>query len=230
MEKRADQQTRVESKQALVEHIEECLRSGDYPRVLDLLRGAAAEFPDDVELSELEKRAQEGIRRKAEADRLITESQELFAQGKSAEAIQVLRKAYDLDKNNTLSRAILANALVEHAQSIVETDWLEAEKLTNQALGLNPTHPTAKTILNLIVDRRQPALSRTGFRKRASCSPPEIFSVPWHGLPRDWRFIPTIPKCFRSSPKFSATRMPAGARTAATIWMTCGAWQLKSTA
>jgi len=154
LEKRADQQTRVESKQALVEHIEECLRSGDYPRVLDLLRGAAAEFPDDAELSELEKRAQEGIRRKAEADRLITESQELFAQGKSAEAIQLLRKAHDLDKNNALSRAILANALVEHAQSIVETDWLEAEKLTNQALGLNPTHPTAKTILNLIVDRK----------------------------------------------------------------------------
>ena len=154
MEKTRDQQTRTESKQALVEHIDDCLRSGDYARVLDLLRGVAAEFPNDAELSELEKRAQDGVKRKAEADQLITASQELFAQGKSAEAIQLLRKAHDLDKNNALSRAILANALVEHANSIVETDWLEAEKLTNQALGLNPTHPTAKTILNLIVDRK----------------------------------------------------------------------------
>ena len=38
---------------------------------------------------------------KAEADRLITESQELFAQQKPAEAIQLLQQAYELDKNNS---------------------------------------------------------------------------------------------------------------------------------
>lgn len=122
---------------------------------MDLLRATTAEFPTDAELSKLEMLAQEGINRKAEADRLITASQELFAQQKPAEAIQLLRQAYDLDKNNTLARTILANALVEHAQSMVETNWLEAEKLTNQALGLNPAHPTAKTILSRIVDRKQ---------------------------------------------------------------------------
>ncbi|MGC2474360.1 MAG: hypothetical protein WA485_08495 [Candidatus Sulfotelmatobacter sp.] len=155
MEKTLDQQTRTESKTPLVEQINTWLRSGDYSRALDLLRGKAAEFPNDAELSELEKVAQDGLMRKAEADRLITESQELFAQRKSAEAIQLLRKAYELDKNNSLARAILANALVEHAQSIVETDWLQAETLTNQSLGLNPAHPTAKTILSLIVTRKE---------------------------------------------------------------------------
>ncbi len=155
MEKRRDQQTPTVSKTWLVEQINICLRSGDYSRVLDLLRGREAEFPDDAELSELEKLAQDGVKRNAEAHRLITESQELFAQQKSAEAIQLLRQAYELDKNNSLARAILANALVEHAHSIVETDWLKAETLTNQALALNPAHPTAKTILSLIVDRKE---------------------------------------------------------------------------
>lgn len=143
------------SKTQLVEQINICLRSGDYSRVLDLLRGAAADFPNDAVLSELEKRAQDGVKRKAEADHLITESQELFAQQKAAEAIQLLRKAYELDKNNSLARAILANALVEHAHSILETDWLGAETLTNQALALNPAHPTAKTIHNLIVEQKK---------------------------------------------------------------------------
>jgi hypothetical protein len=119
------------------------------------LRGAAAEFPNDAELLELEKRAQDGVKRNEEANRLITESQELFAQQKSAEAIQLLREAYELDKGNSLARSILANALVEHARSFVETDWLEAEKLTNQALRLNPAHPTAKTILSLIVEQKR---------------------------------------------------------------------------
>ncbi len=154
METERDQQTRTEPKARLVEQIKGSLRSGSYSRALDLLRGEAAEFHNDAELSGLEKRAQDGIKRKAEADRLITESQDLFARQKSAEAIQLLRQAYELDKNNSLARAILANALVEHAQSIAETDWLESEKLANQALSLNPAHPTAKTILAQIVDQK----------------------------------------------------------------------------
>ena len=155
MQTTSDQETRGESKTRLVEQINSCLRSGDYSRALDFLRGTAADFPNDAQFLELERLAHDGVKRNAEANRLITESQELFAQQKSAEAIQLLRKAYELDKSNSLARAILANALVEHAQSIVETDWLHAETLTNQSLGLNPAHPTAKTILALIVTRKE---------------------------------------------------------------------------
>ena len=155
MEKRSDQQTRAESKTRLIEQINSCLHSGDYARALDLLRGPAADFPNDAQLSELEKLAHDGVKRKADADRLITESQGLFAQQKSAEAIQLLRQAYEIDKNNSLARAILANALVEHAQALVESDWLKAETLTNQALALNPAHPTAKNILSLLVRKKE---------------------------------------------------------------------------
>ena len=148
-------QTRTESKTQLVERINICLRSGDYSRALDLLRAAAGEFSGDAELSELEKLAQDGVKRTAEASRLITKSQELFAQRTSGEAIQLLREAYKLDKNNALARAILANALVEQAHSMVETDWREAETLAKQALELNPAHPTAKNIRSLILDRKK---------------------------------------------------------------------------
>ena len=155
MEQIQDQQSRSAPKTRLVERINAYLRSGDYSRAVDLVRTSAAEFPGDAELSELEKLAQDGLKRKVDADRLITESQELFAERKFSEAIQVLRQAYELDKKNALARSILANALVEHAQSIVESDWLESEKLTNQALALNPAHPTAKTILNRIVQQKE---------------------------------------------------------------------------
>ena len=153
MEKRRDQQTEFKAK--LIEQINLSLRSGNYSQALDLLRGTTAEFPNDAELSALEKLAQDGVKRKAEADRLITESQELFSQQKSAEALQLLREAYALDKNNSLARSILANALVEHAHSLVETNWLEAEKVTKQALDLNPSHPTAKSIYGLIVEQKK---------------------------------------------------------------------------
>jgi tetratricopeptide (TPR) repeat protein len=159
LEKQRDQQTRAEPETRLIgRHIEQiniCLRAGDYSRAQDFLRTAAAEFPNEAELSELEKLVQDGVKRNAEAQRLITASQELFAQRKSTEAIQLLRQAHELDKKNALARAILANALVEQAHSVVETDWREAELLAKQALDLNPSHPTAKTIRSLILDRKK---------------------------------------------------------------------------
>ena len=155
MEKTIVQQTGSDSKAGVVEQVNSCLRSGEYARALDLLRGAAAELRDDAKLTELEALAHDGVKRKSEADHLITESQDLFAQQKSAEALLLLRKAYELDKRNTLARSILANALVEHAHAVVETNWFEAEKLTKQALDLNPAHPTAKTIHNLIVEQKK---------------------------------------------------------------------------
>jgi serine/threonine protein kinase len=155
LQKRREQQTRIESKTRLVEQIDGCLHSSDYARALDLLESAAAEFPNDAELTELDKLAQDGIRRKTEAHRLMTEGQNRFAQKNSADGIRLLRQAYELDENNSLSRAVLANALVEMAHSVVETDWREAEKLAQEALDLNPGHPMGKTIKTLILDHKK---------------------------------------------------------------------------
>jgi eukaryotic-like serine/threonine-protein kinase len=155
LQKRRDQQSRIESKRRLVEQIDTCLHSCDYARALDLLQAAAAEFSSDAELAELEKLAQGGVKRQTEAHRLMNEGQDLFAQQKAADGIKLLREAYELDENNPLPRAILANALVEHARSIVETNWQEAEKLTREALDLNPAHPMAKTLRTLISDQKK---------------------------------------------------------------------------
>ncbi|MGA8438487.1 MAG: protein kinase [Candidatus Sulfotelmatobacter sp.] len=155
LQKRREQQTRIESKTRLVEQIDACLHSSDYARALDLLQSAAAEFPYDAELTELEKLAQDGVKRKTEAHRLMTEGQDRFAQKNSADGLTLLRQAYELDENNSLSRAVLANALVEMAYSAVESDWREAEKLAKEALELNPGHPMAKTIKTLILDHKK---------------------------------------------------------------------------
>ena len=157
LQKRRDQQVRIESKTRLVEQIDTCLHSSDYARALDLLQKAVPEFPNDAELTELEKLAQDGVKRKTEAHRLMTEGQELCAKQKSAEGIRLLRQAYELDENNPLPRAVLANAMVEQARSTVETDWQEAEKLARDALDLNPGHPMAKTIRTQILHQKREA-------------------------------------------------------------------------
>jgi tetratricopeptide (TPR) repeat protein len=154
LQKRRDQQVRIESKTRLVEQVDTCLHSSDYAHALDLLQNAAPEFPNDAELSELEKLAQDGVKRKTEAHSLMTAGQDMFAHSKS-DGIKLLREAYELDENNSLARAVLANALVEQAHATVESDWREAEKLAREALDLNPGHPMAKTIRTLILDQKR---------------------------------------------------------------------------
>ena len=115
LQKRREQQSRTEAKTQVVEQIDSCLHTSDYARALDLLEKAAAEFPNDPELHELEKLAQEGVQRKTEAQKLMTEGQELCAKQEFVEGTKLLRRAYELDENNSLTRAMLSNALVEQA-------------------------------------------------------------------------------------------------------------------
>ena len=155
LQKRRDQQSRIESRTQLIEQIDSCLHSSDYGRVFELLQGVAEEFPNDEELQELGKHAQQGVERKTEAHRLMAEGQELYGQQKAAEGIRLLRQAYELDENNPLARAVLANTLIEEAQTHVESDWREAEKLAKEAFELNPSHPMAKTLRTLILDQKR---------------------------------------------------------------------------
>jgi tetratricopeptide (TPR) repeat protein len=155
LQKRRDQQSRIEARTQLIEQVDTCLHTSDFGRVFDLLQGAVEEFPLDEELQELGKHAQQGIERQAEAQRLLTEGQDLCAQQKTDDGVRLLRQAYELDENNPLARAVLANTLIEQAQSLVESDWREAEKVAKEAFDLNPAHPMAKTLRTLILDQKR---------------------------------------------------------------------------
>ncbi|MBZ5600260.1 MAG: protein kinase [Acidobacteriia bacterium] len=155
LQKRREQQSRIEAKSSLVEQVDACLHSSDYARALDLLEKGKLEFPNDAELVELEKLASEGVQRKAEAHRLMTEGQEMCAQGRFVDGSKLLRQAYELDENNTLTRAVLSNALIEQAKRVVDSNWQEAERLAQQSLDLNPGHPMGKTIRSLILDQKR---------------------------------------------------------------------------
>ncbi|MGA9967666.1 MAG: protein kinase [Terriglobales bacterium] len=155
LQKRREQQSRSEAKTRLVEQIDACLHSSDYSRALGLLEQATAEFPNDAELAQLEKLANDGLQRATEAHRLMTEGQELCAQDRFADGIKLLKQAYELDEHNALTRAVFSNALVEQARLVAETNWQEADQLARQAFELNPSHPLSKTVRTLILDQKR---------------------------------------------------------------------------
>src|SRR4029077_11220645 len=47
LQKRRDQQSRIEARTQLIEQIDSCLHASDYTRAFELLEQASAEFPND---------------------------------------------------------------------------------------------------------------------------------------------------------------------------------------
>jgi serine/threonine protein kinase len=155
LEKRRENQTRIEAKARFVEQIEACLKSASYPRALELLQQSEPEFPNDAELAELKKAAEAGLQQATEVQRLMTEGQDLCAQGQFAEGVQLLRQAHELDEKNPVPRGVLFNTLIERAQQFVDNDWQAAEDLIQQAFELNPGHPLARNLQTVVLDRKR---------------------------------------------------------------------------
>ena len=153
--KRRDQQARVEAKARWVKQIDQQMAAGDYDRALGLLHQAGEEFPEDAELAELEKLAQQGKDRVGEALRLLAEGQEMLGAGRFTEGLETLRGAHRQDERNSAIRRALLDALVERAQTLLETDWRAAEPLLQEALDVDPSHSLAKSLRTLAQDRKR---------------------------------------------------------------------------
>ena len=155
LEKRRENQSRIEAKARLAEQIEGCLKSASYSRALELLQQAEPEFPNDPELAELKKAAEASLQQATEVQRLMTEGQSLCAQGQFAEGVQLLRQAHEIDEKNPVPRTVLFNTLIERAQQFAENDWQAAEALIQQAFELNPGHPLARNLQTVVLDRKR---------------------------------------------------------------------------
>ncbi len=153
--KRREQQSRAEAKVRWVEQIDRHLESADYSRAMELLKEALLEFPDDAELTELQKLAGQGIERAAEAQALLAKGQELCTQGRIDEGIECLRRARQLDDRSPVIRAVLLDTLLEQARAVLDKDWRSAEQLTQQALELDPAHALEKSLRTLAWDKKR---------------------------------------------------------------------------
>jgi eukaryotic-like serine/threonine-protein kinase len=160
LKRRRDAQIREESKGRWVEQIDRQIAVGDYARARELVRTALAEFPEDRELTELERLAEGAMGRAAEAEEWLQLGQKLCFDRQFGEGLEALRKAASLDNRNPVIRAAFLNALVEQARSVLGQDWRAAEPLIEQALNIDGGHPLAKSLQGLVLDyKRQEILN-----------------------------------------------------------------------
>src|SRR5262249_36434750 len=129
--------------------------AADYSGCLKVLRQAQTEFPNDHELSEIEKLATQGVERTREAEQLLTQGQQSCACDRWEEGLNLLRKARQLDERNSPVRTALVDSLAEFAHRVIDKDWRAADKLAQEAEELDPGHPVAKSIRVLAEDRKR---------------------------------------------------------------------------
>ncbi len=155
LQKRREVQSRDSAKSRWMEQVERQLATGNFAKASELLQKAAAEFPNDTELGELEKRVNAGFQRAQQAEQLLAQGQELSQQGDLDQGLEILRQAHQLDDRNPVVLNALRDALVERARNALETDWRAAESFAAQALELDSSHALARSIRAQAVDQQR---------------------------------------------------------------------------
>jgi eukaryotic-like serine/threonine-protein kinase len=155
LSKRREKIVRDSAKARWVEQVDRQLRVGNYAAALELLQKALGEFQGDAELGDLEKLAHDGQERAAHAEQLLREGQEFCQQGNFDGALEIFRKAIQLDDRNPVVRVALRDILVERARTSMDTDWRTAGAFAGQALELDPNHALARSIRSQALDRKR---------------------------------------------------------------------------
>jgi len=155
LQKRREQQARDSARARWVEQVDRQLETGNYSRAVELLQKAQEEFPNDPELVELEKQAQQGHERAIQAEQLLAQGQELCQQGNVGEGLETLRQARKLDERNPVITTSLRDALVEQARLAMENDWRVADGFAAEALEIDPNHALARSIRAQNRDRKR---------------------------------------------------------------------------
>jgi serine/threonine-protein kinase len=153
--RRRQERARDEAKARWVEQIDQHLEAGEYARAQEAARNALEEFPEDRELTGLDRLAAQGMERSREAQQLLEQGQKLCNERRFSEGLDALKKAEERDGKNPVIRTALLNALLEEARSVLAENWRTAEPLVQHALELDPNHPQAKTLRTLVDDYKK---------------------------------------------------------------------------
>jgi eukaryotic-like serine/threonine-protein kinase len=146
LQKRREQQSRDVARANWVRQIDRVREARNYERMLELVEKAQGDFPEDAEFLELKNLAQQGFDRTQQAEALLAEGQRLCAAERFEEALEILKRAVQLDEGNPSIRMALRDALVETARTMPETAWRGAEVLIENALEIDPQNQLAKTV------------------------------------------------------------------------------------
>jgi len=158
VQKRRQQQSRVDAKTRWVERIDGALNAGDPATARDQVRAALEEFSGDAELLALDQLAEQALEKSEEAQKLLEEGRRFAGENRFQESIETLDRALATDSRNPAIRSALIDSLLKQASLDLDPNPRAAERLIDRALGLDSHHAKACSLKTLLGDRRKEAL------------------------------------------------------------------------
>jgi serine/threonine-protein kinase len=155
LEKRRRRQAEQTARGRWIDQIERCLETGDYKEAVSACAKSLEEFPNDAELTELERLAQKNAARRKDAMELVSEARGLLEAGKPAEGLEVVQRARKLDERSPVVRAILLNTLFECARADAKSSPDKAQEHLDQILAIDPVHSMALSLRAELHSERQ---------------------------------------------------------------------------
>jgi Protein kinase domain len=143
------------ARSACIRRIQDALFSADYDRVARLLVEAKQEFSTGPELLDLEKKLQQGLKLRIQAQQIIADGHKAVEKGEWEKAAAYLTGARDLAGRDPAVREQVLRELLGACEAALENDWQPAEMLLALATEL---HPNSHLLL--------PLRARIGHQKR----------------------------------------------------------------
>ncbi len=145
VEKLCETEVHEENRIRKVQEVADLLRAGEYERAAERSNAALAEFPSDDELLAYHVEAKERALRVPEIQRLIEEGRGLLREGNHDTALEVLRRAANLDRNHQQVRQSLGLVLIDKGKAMMAAGNVSyANQLFGEARTLLPENSDVK--------------------------------------------------------------------------------------
>ena len=152
------EQARAAAKAEWIRGVQAALTSADHDRVADLINHAKAKFGADREVSDYEKKLQDGLKLRAKAQKIIADAHASLGKKKWRKGIAYLERACEVAGADRVVREHVLAELLEGCEAALDVDTPSAEMLLARAAEIHPDSPLLSALRTRIESHKREQL------------------------------------------------------------------------
>src|SRR6201993_379677 len=135
------EQARTAEKWEWIRSTQAAFASADYGRVADLLSLGKTKFPSAREVSEFEKKLQDGLKLREKAKKIIADGRAALGKKKWEKGAGYLARARESATHDPVVQELVIGELLEGCEAAIEVDCPSAEMLLARVAEIQPNSP-----------------------------------------------------------------------------------------
>ena len=149
------EQARTAEKWEWIRSTQAALASADYGRVADLLSLGKTKFPSAREVSEFEKKLQDGLKLREKAKKIIADGRAALGKKKWEKGAGYLARARESATHDPVVQELVIGELLEGCEAAIEVDCPSAEMLLARVAEIQPNSPLLSPLKARIEKHKQ---------------------------------------------------------------------------